>query len=128
MKNVLYTLFAISISLLLGKLANYLLAGLPASLYGMIIYAIFLQLNWLSADKVTITNQWLIRHMGVCFVPAAIGIINHFQLLQQHGIALVAIIFSSTFILLTVIGLLSERFLIKPFYQKKPIASELTND
>jgi len=114
MNNVLYTLFVISISLLLGKFANYLLAALPASLYGMIIYALFLQLNWFSAKKVTKTNQWLIKHMGVCLVPAGMGIINHFDLIQQHGLALVIIIFSSTFILLTVIGYLSERYLITP--------------
>jgi holin-like protein len=114
MNNALYTIFVISISLLLGKLANYLLAALPASLYGMIIYAIFLQLNWFSATKVIKTNQWFIKHMGVCLVPAGMGIINHFELIQQHGIALVIIIFSSTFILLTVIGYLSERFLITP--------------
>ncbi|ALO34147.1 LrgA family protein [Colwellia sp. MT41] len=114
MKNVLYTLFAISISLLLGKLVNYLLSGLPASLYGMVIYAVFLQLNWFSPHKVSVTNQWLIRNMGVCFVPAGVGVINHFQLIQQHGIALITIIFSSTFLLLTVIGCLSERFLITP--------------
>jgi holin-like protein len=52
--------------------------------------------------------------MGVCFVPAGIGIINHFQLIQQHGVALIVIIFSSTFILLTVIGYLSEKFLTVP--------------
>jgi holin-like protein len=114
MNNVLYTIFVISISLLLGKVANYLLAALPASLYGMIIYAIFLQLNWFSANKVTKTNQWFIKHMGVCLVPAGMGIINHFELIQQHGLSLVVIIFSTTFILLTVIGYLSERFLITP--------------
>ena len=114
MKNVLYTIFAISICLLIGKLANYLFAALPASLYGMIIYAIFLQLNWFCAAKVIKTNQWFIKHMGVCLVPAGMGIINHFELIQQHGLALVIIIFSSTFILLTVIGYLSERFLITP--------------
>ncbi|MBU2869401.1 CidA/LrgA family protein [Colwellia sp. E2M01] len=128
MTHVLYTLFAISISLLLGKLTNHYLAGLPASLYGMIIYALFLQINWFSADKVAKTNQWFIRHMGVCFVPAAIGIINHFQLLQQHGIALIGIILGTTFILITVIGLLSERFLVKPYYQKKPLTSGGKND
>ncbi|TMM45917.1 CidA/LrgA family protein [Colwellia ponticola] len=114
MNNVLYTLFAISICLLLGKLANSLFSALPASLYGMIIYAIFLQINWFSADKIVNTNQWFIKHMGVCLVPAGMGIINHFKLIQQHGIALVVIIFSSTFILLTLIGYLSERFLITP--------------
>ncbi|WP_019029366.1 CidA/LrgA family protein [Colwellia piezophila] len=111
MKNLFYTIFAISICLLLGKLANALLAALPASLYGMIIYALFLQLNWFSVARVTKTNQWFIKHMGVCLVPAGMGIIDNFQLIQQHGISLVAIIFSSTLLLLTVIGYLSERFL-----------------
>jgi holin-like protein len=112
MKNLFYTVFAISLCLLLGKLAHSLLAGLPASLYGMVIYAIFLQLNWFSPQKVTQANQWFIKHMGVCLVPAGMGIIDHFQLLQEHGIALIFIICSSTFILLTVIGYLSERFLV----------------
>jgi holin-like protein len=124
MNNVLYTIFVISISLLLGKLANYLLSALPASLYGMIIYALFLQLNWFSAVKVTKTNQWFIKHMGVCLVPAGMGIINHFDLIQQHGIALIVIIFSSTFILLTVIGCLSERFLITPDNHKTTVDSK----
>jgi holin-like protein len=114
MTNVFYTIFAISTSLLLGKLMHLLLTALPASLYGMIIYAIFLQLNWFDAIRVSKTNQWLVRNMGVCFVPAGIGIINHFELIKQHGIALVAIIFFSTFILLTLIGYLSEKLLITP--------------
>jgi len=112
MKNVFYTIFAISICLLLGKLANYLFAGLPGSLYGMVFYATFLQLNWFSPKKVTETNQWFVKHMGVCLVPAGMGIIDHFQLIQEHGIALIFIICSSTFILLTMIGYLSERFLV----------------
>jgi len=112
MKNVFYTIFAISICLLLGKLTNYLFAGLPGSLYGMVIYATFLQLNWFSPKKVTSANQWFIKHMGVCLVPAGMGIIDHFRLIQEHGIALIFIICSSTFILLTIIGYLSERFLV----------------
>jgi holin-like protein len=116
MTNVLYTVFAISTSLLLGKLMHLLLTALPASLYGMIIYAIFLQLNWFDAIRVSKTNQWLVRNMGVCFVPAGIGIINHFELIKQHGIALIAIIFFSTFILLTLIGYLSEKLLITSNY------------
>ncbi len=113
MNNVLYTIFAISVCLLLGKLTNHLFAGLPASLYGMVIYAIFLQLNWFSPKKVTLTNQWAVQHMGVCLVPASMGIIEHFQLIQDHGIALIFIICSSTLLLLTIIGYLSERFLTK---------------
>lgn len=113
MKNILYTIFAITLSLLLGKLINYAIGGLPASLYGMVIYCLLLQINWLSSTKVSTTNQWFIKHMGVCFVPAGVGIVNHFSLIEQHGFALIAIIFSSTFILLTLVGLLSEKYLFK---------------
>jgi holin-like protein len=112
MKNIFYTLFAISLSLALGKLANFVFGGLPASLYGMVIYCLLLQLNWLNPMRVKNTNHWLIKNMGVCFVPASIGIINHFDLIQQHGIALVGIIFISTFVLLTLVALLSERYLL----------------
>lgn len=112
MKNIVYTLFAIALSLGLGKFVNASLGGLPASLYGMIFYCIMLQINLIDANKVNKTNIWLVKHMGVCFVPAGIGIINHFELIKNHGIALISIIFFSSFVLLTIIGWLSERFLI----------------
>lgn len=111
MKNIFYTFFAIGLSLAIGKLVNFALGGLPASLYGMIIYCLLLQLNWLSAERVSTANQWFIKNMGVCFVPAGVGIINHFELIKQHGIAIVAIIFISTFCLLTFVGILSQRYL-----------------
>jgi len=113
MKNIIYTLFAIGLSLAFGKLINAAIGGLPASLYGMVIYCLLLQLNWLNPNRVSKTNHWLIKHMGVCFVPAGVGIINHFNLIEQHGIALIAIIFISTFVLLTLVGFLSERYLLK---------------
>ena len=112
MKNIFYTLFAIGLSLALGKLVNFSIGGLPASLYGMVIYCLLLQLNWINPTHVKKANHWLIKHMGVCFVPAGVGIINHFDLIKQHGIALIGIIFISTFVLLTLVGLLSERYLL----------------
>jgi len=112
MKNIFYTIFAISLSLALGRLVNFMIGGLPASLYGMVIYCLLLQLNWLNPTRVKVANHWFIKHMGVCFVPAGLGIINHFDLIKQHGIALIGIIFVSTFVLLTLVALLSERYLL----------------
>jgi holin-like protein len=112
MKNIAYTLIAITLSLGLGKLVNTWLGGLPASLYGMIFYCILLQMNLVNASKVSRTNIWLVKNMGVCFVPAGIGIINHLELIKSHGVALISIIFFSSFVLLTIIGWLSERFLL----------------
>lgn len=111
MKNTLYTVTVIIICLVIGKLLNNAIGGLPASLYGMIIYCLSLQLGWFVPDKVKQANQWGINHMGVCFIPAAVGVINHFELIKNHGISLVAIIFFTTFFLITIIGVLAEKYL-----------------
>jgi len=108
LKNIIYTIVAISFCLFLGKLIQHFIGGLPASLYGMILYCAFLQFGWFSGDKISKVNQWFIKNMGVCFVPAGVGIINHYELVQQHGFALITIIFISTFALLTIIGLFAE--------------------
>jgi len=111
MRNIIYTILAISICLGLGKLINYAIGGLPPSLYGMIIYCLLLQLSLIKPSRVQQPNQWTIKHMGVCFVPAAVGVINHFELIKNHGIAIVGIIFLTTFLLLTFVGILAEKYL-----------------
>lgn len=114
MKNLFYTLFAISFCLLLGKGLFVWLDILPASLYGMLFYCLFLQLSWVDEHKVSQTNTWLIKNMGICFVPAGVGVIEHLDLLQQYGINIIVIIFISTFILLSIIGLIAENVIDEP--------------
>lgn len=49
--------------------------------------------------------------MGICFVPSAVGVINHFDLIKQHGFTIVISIFLTTFVLLTFVGVIAERYL-----------------
>jgi len=114
MKNILYTAIAIGFCLGLGKLVNFYFTGLPSSLYGMIFYCLLLQLSWLNPEKISQANYWVIKNMGVCFVPAAVGVINHFDLLKHHGFTIVLSIFFTTFVLLTFVGLAAERYLTDP--------------
>lgn len=109
MKNILYSIVAIAICVILGKVTAYYLGGLPSSLYGLICFTTLLHLKVLSADKITLSIEWAIKNMSVCFVPAGVGIIEHFELIKNHGISIVVIIFISTFVLLTVVGLLFEK-------------------
>lgn len=111
MKNIIYTIAAIIICLAAGKIINNTLGGLPASLYGMILYCLLLQVGWLVPDKVHQANQWGINHMGVCFIPAAVGVINHFELIKNHGYSIIAIILFTTFFLITFVGVLAEKYL-----------------
>jgi len=107
--NIIYSLLAIGISLILGYAIHSLYSGLPASLYGMITFALLLHFRLFNAKKIEATIAFLLRNMGVCFVPAGVGIINHFALIQQHGLTLVTIIFITTFLLLTVVGIAFQR-------------------
>ena len=106
--NNLYTLLSVGLSLLIGYAFHALYPGFPASLYGMIIFAGLLQSGLITATKIEASIAWLLRNMGVCFVPAGVGIINHFQLIKQHGFTLIAIIFTTTFLLLTVVGVVFQ--------------------
>ncbi|MFT5814175.1 MAG: holin-like protein [Psychroserpens sp.] len=110
--NALYSSFVIFSCLALGKLCSYFAPILPGSLYGLIIFTVTLHFRLFNADYIKSTVVWCIRHMGVCFVPAGVGIINHFDLIKQFGIAIVAITFVTTFILLSVVGLHYQRYAI----------------
>ena len=101
MFNFFYSSMAILASLLVGKLLTHYAGGLPASLYGMIVFSLLLHLKIFNAVKIEQAISWIIANMGVCFVPAGVGIINHFELIKHHGITIVVIIFVTTFILLT---------------------------
>jgi holin-like protein len=107
--NALYSITAIVGCLALGKVIASFAAILPASLYGMILFTLALHTQLLNAEKIKATVAWALRHMGVCFVPAGVGIINHFELIKQHGLAIVTIIFVTTFALLTLVGVFFQR-------------------
>ncbi|WDE04040.1 CidA/LrgA family protein [Thalassomonas viridans] len=118
----LYSLFAIAVSLAAGKLLTATLGGLPGSLHGMIIFTALLHFQVFDAQIIKPAITWIIQHMGVCFVPAGVGIINHFELIKQHGLTIVAIIFITTFILLTFVGLCCEYFCRQQNTGKQPEA------
>lgn len=113
MKDIIYSILAITGCLIIGKLTAYVIGGLPSSLYGLICFTLLLHFKILSADRIKLSIEWAIKNMSVCFVPAGVGIIEHFELIQHHGLAIVFVIFISTFILLTIVGLLFERAMKK---------------
>ena len=108
--NAAYSVFALISCVIVGRLLAYYIPMLPGSLYGLIVFTLTLHFRLFDADRIKTTVIWSIKHMGVCFVPAGVGIINHLNLIKQHGIAIVAITFVTTFVLLTVVGLHYQRY------------------
>jgi len=111
-KNAFYSTCVIAGCLGIGKFLAAYLGGLPASLYGMLIFTSVLHFQLVNSSKIATTVSWIIQHMGVCFVPAGVGIINHYQLIKDHGFALVTIIFISTFLLLSFVGITYQHLVL----------------
>ena len=123
--HIVYSILSVSFCLLIGKFIEVFLPILPASLYGMAIFTLLLHYRLLNAQRIKPCIEWALANMAVCFVPAGVGIINHFELIKQHGIALIAIIFFTTFLLLTLVGLGYQRQLN---HNEVTIKSEPSND
>ena len=104
-------MFAILSCVALGKVCAFYAPLLPGSLYGLMLFTLTLHVRIFDADRIKDSVVWGVKHMGVCFVPAGVGIINHFDLIKQFGIAIVLITFATTFILLTLVGLHYQRCL-----------------
>ncbi|MFT6248377.1 MAG: holin-like protein [Cognaticolwellia sp.] len=102
-------MFAILSCLALGKLCAFAAPFLPSSLYGLIIFTLTLHVRVFNAERIKSSVVWGLKHMGVCFVPAGVGIMNHFELIRQFGITIVMITFVTTFLLLTIVGLHYQR-------------------
>jgi holin-like protein len=103
--HIIYSVLSISFCLLAGKAIELFIPILPASLYGMMTFTALLHYRLIDAQRIRPCIEWALANMAVCFVPAGVGIINHFELIKDHGFALVAIIFITTFLLLTFVGL-----------------------
>jgi holin-like protein len=123
--HIIYSIFSVVICLLAGKFIEFFLPILPASLYGMMIFTILLHYRFLNAKRIQSCIEWALANMAVCFVPAGVGIINHFELIKNHGVMLVGIIFLTTFLLLTFVGLTYQRQLDR---YESTAKKNLTND
>ena len=111
--NIFYSLAVIALCLFLGNLLNSFIGSLPGSLYGMVFFAFILKIRWVNPERIKTTVQFMISHMGVCFVPAGVGIMNHFELLKAQGFTIIFIILFTTLFLISFIGLAHKYYLSK---------------
>lgn len=94
---------------LIGEVAAYFLGGfVPGPVIGMAMIAVVLTLTGgvrtlHPAHQQTLeTSRSILANLGILFVPAGVGIIQHLDLIRDRGFALLAIVLLSTVITLTV--------------------------
>ena len=93
----------------LGELCNYLLPfPIPGSIYGIVFLLLSLNFKIISLDQIKETGKFLVEIMPVMFIPAAIGLIDLWPILQNNLVAYVLIVLASTTLVMGVAGKVCE--------------------
>ena len=96
----------------LGELLKYAIPlPVPASIYGLVILFILLETGVLKLDAVKDTAIFLIEIMPLMFIPAGVGLLTSWSLLQSFLVPLLVITVVSTFVVMIVTGKVTD-FLI----------------
>ena len=79
-------------------LEKYIPFPIPATVIGLILLFLSLLTGLLKIEHIKEKSDFLLGNMAFFFVPAAVGIINYFDLLKSSLVPLLIITFASTVI------------------------------
>jgi holin-like protein len=89
MKIWLYNIFTILCFVILSRAIGMLLPfAFPSSIIGLILLFIALSSGLLKPKYIEKVCDQLNRHIGILFVPAGVGLMGYFELVQQNLLAL----------------------------------------
>lgn len=80
----------------------------PASIYGIVVLFALLYFKVLDVSAIRETSSFLIEIMPAMFIPAAVGLIEVFDLLKANLFAYLFVTVVSTVLVMAVSGLVSQ--------------------
>lgn len=99
----------ISVFSFAGEILNKIIPlPVPASIYGIILLFICLELKVVKVEHIKETSEFLIEIMPIMFVPASAGLIQSWGLIKSSLPIYLLITIISTFIVMAVSGLVSQ--------------------
>ena len=104
MKYLIQFLIIIAFSFM-GELLHYCLPlPIPASIYGIVLLFMALELKWIKVKDIRETSSFLIAVMPVMFIPAAVGLIDSWSAISNAWLQYVVVTIVSTFVVMGVSG------------------------
>ena len=89
----------------IGEVLNYAIPlPVPASIYGLVLMFLCLCMKWIKLEDVKETAVFLIEIMPLMFIPAAVGLINSWEIIRPNLLAYAAITVVSTLLVMLVSG------------------------
>ena len=93
----------------LGEILHQLLPlPVPASIYGIVILFTCLQSGLLKLASIRETSAFLIEIMPILFLPAAVGLLEAWDVLKPNLLPIAAITAVSTFVVMGAAGLVTQ--------------------
>lgn len=109
----------------LGEILNYLIPlPIPASIYGILIMFLALELHIIPLSAVRDAGRFLIEIMPVMFIPAAVGLLKAWGILKPNWLTYTLIMFATTFIVMILSGWVTQGVIRRG--QKKEAAAEMS--
>lgn len=81
---------------------------IPGSVIGLILMFLLLTTGLLKVNWVEEGAKSMNKHLVLFFIPATVGIMNHYELFAGKGIFLIVIVLFSTILVMATAGLVSQ--------------------
>lgn len=93
----------------IGEIMNTVIPlPIPASIYGLVLMFLSLKLKIMPPDAVKETGEFLIEIMPLMFIPAAVGLLKSWNIIQAEWLSLVSITVVSTIAVMAVSGYVTQ--------------------
>ena len=111
MKYVRQLLIILFISFL-GELLKYIIPlSIPASIYGMVLLFLALELKILKVSDIKETSNFLIEIMPLMFIPAGVGLIDSWGELRPILLPVIVLLLVSTVLVMGVSGQVTQQMM-----------------
>ncbi|MGN1210943.1 MAG: CidA/LrgA family protein [Candidatus Cryptobacteroides sp.] len=98
----------------IGELLNYLIPlPIPASIYGIVLLFLALELKIVKVSDIKETSSFLIAIMPLMFLPPAVGVIESWDIIRQAWFPYIVVTLASTVIVMVVSGRVTQRLIRK---------------
>ena len=81
---------------------------IPASIYGIILLFLALQLKLIKVESIREVSTLLIQIMPVMFIPAAVGLMEMWGIIQNRILIYIVILAVTTFVVMIVSGRVTQ--------------------
>ncbi len=119
MKFLIQFMIIIAFSFL-GELLHYILPlPIPASIYGIVLLFVALELKWVKVKDIRETSSFLIAVMPVMFIPAAVGLIDSWKSIGNFWLEYIIVTVLTTFVVMGVSGWITQFVIQRNKVQKE---------